>query len=505
MAFHAVASGRLHGTRSGAACAAGLAAAAAGGYAATYLADLRGITATAVLVPLAVAHYIVAVRRNGLLGPDGLFFTAQLVMAAGTFPLIDPGNPADVQYATVIATATGTYIAASLVTFLAETRGRPARPVYAVDVVPPARSVKLMLVVSVAVVCAYFAAVGYSAFFVGLQGQLSGQTVDVASLRLDSYAGGRYLFPGYVNQFKNAILPGVALVFATWAFGRGLAVRALSWVLLALGAVGLLWTGQRGAFVSFVLAAFVYAVLCNRRRMSRWMLVIPLVGGPLFLLATAVLGRGDSASGGAAFRFFGSNQLSGIYAYRYTSARPTQWGGEWGQALLGVLPGNRGSTLSNEVFATVYGSDRGTMPPSLWGSVHYNFGLIGVIVAAVVLGVVLQRWTCRGLRGPRYSTLQLMGFAGAAVSVGTWIADGPTTLLNVGLVAYGLLWWWGGRLAARSSLTAPGASSVGDDRGVAGRTRPARAGGVAVPRRPAAAAAGAVVTAVAARAGRAGG
>jgi oligosaccharide repeat unit polymerase len=436
-----------------------VALASAAGLTATEIADTRGIVLTMVLAPLAITHYFVAVRKYGLLSPDGLFFAAQLVMAVGTFQLADHGSAVDVQYATIIALANAAYIATSLATFLAETRGVLTKPTYEVSVVPPIRSVKLATALSVAIVLAYFYAVGYSAFFVGLQGELDGQRADIASLRLDSYAGSRYLFPGYVNQFKNAILPGLALVFATWAVRqRGLLTRVLSWLLIALGAVGLMWTGQRGAFVSFILTATVYAVLYNRKRLSRWILVIPLVGFPLLLLATAVLARGDSATGGILSRFFNDNQQSGIAAFRYTHARPTQWGSEWAQALMGILPGNRGSTLSGEVFATLYGSTRGTSPPSLWGSVHYNFGLVGVIITAMLLGIVVQRWTCRSLRGPRYNTLQLVGFAGATVSFGTWIADGPTTLLNVGLLAYALLWWWGSRVV-KHNVTRPDATA----------------------------------------------
>ncbi|MEV8508787.1 O-antigen polymerase [Actinoplanes sp. NPDC051475] len=431
--------------------------AAASGFGATQLASVHGIVLTAVLAPLAVTHYFIAVRRNGLLSPDGLFFAAQLVMAVGTFQLADLTSPVDSEYSTIVALACSAYTATSLLTYLAETRGKRTEPRYDVHVLAPTGSIKIGLAVSVLVVAAYFQAVGYSAFFVGLQGQLDGQKADVASLRLDSYAGGRYLFPGYVNQFKNAILPGLSLVFTTWATSRrGLLVRLLSWALLALSAVGLMWTGQRGAFVSFVLTATLYAVLYNRKRLSRWMLIIPLIGFPLLLLATTVLARGDSATEGITARVLNDNQLSGLAAFRYTEPQPTQWGAEWGQALMGVLPGNRGSTLSGEVFATLYGSTRGTSPPSLWGSVHYNFGLFGVLTLAVVLGVVVQLWTCRSLRGERYNTLQLAGFAGATVSFGTWIADGPTTLLNVGLVAYALLWWWGSRIApAQEKGTAP--------------------------------------------------
>ncbi|MFI5834017.1 O-antigen polymerase [Micromonospora sp. NPDC051300] len=410
---------------------------------------------------MAVVHYLVAVRHYGLLTPDGLFVCTQLLMVFGTAKLVDASSPVDVTYLQLITAAVMVYMVASGVTYLAlRTQGgqpradRPARRAYRVEVLRPTWRIVLPAVVALALVLLYFQAVGYSAFLEGLRGQLAGDPKDMATLRLDSYAGDTYLFPGYANQFKNVIFPGLVVVILTWVFTRsGLRARLAGVALAGVAVFGLLGNGQRGAFFLFLITLAVYVLLVNRRRMSRWALLLPAMGIPFALLATYALGRGTRGSdsqlaavtGDLYRRFFNDNQLSGLAGFRYTHPLPVQNGADWLQSLLGVLPGNRGSTLANEIFATLYVSTMGTSPPSLWGSVHYNFGTLGVLAFAAALGFGLQMLTFQALRRPSYNTLELLGYAGVTATVGTWAVAGPDALLNLGLVAYLGLWWWGAR------------------------------------------------------------
>ncbi|GIJ33482.1 O-antigen polymerase [Micromonospora sediminimaris] len=413
---------------------------------------------------LAVVHYAVAMRRYGLLTPDGLFVVCQLLMLYGTVRLVDIESETELFYAQLMAAAVALYIIASMVTSLAmqhfarQSGTRAVNSDYSVTLVAPTGSILLVIAVSVVVTVAYFTAVGYSAFFLGLQGQLDGTPADIANLRLDSYAGEKYLFPGFVNQFKNAILPALTLVVAVWSFSRGgLVARAGSAALIVLSAAALLGTGQRGALVVFLTTAIVYAYLHNRRSLPRAAVLPIVLGLPLVMLATYVLARRDGQSesplravtADLIDRFVHDNQASGIAAFNYTSMLPVRNGGEWLEGLLSVLPGHRGSTLSSEIFYTVYWSTRGTSPPSLWGSIHYNFDTVGLIVLAALFGISLQILTQRSLRRRRYNSLQLVGIAGITVVLGTWIAGGIETPLNVGLVSYLGLWFWGGRMGGR--------------------------------------------------------
>ncbi|WP_157748241.1 O-antigen polymerase [Micromonospora echinaurantiaca] len=413
------------------------------------------------LLLLAVVHYLLSVRHYGVLTPDGLFVCTQLLMVVGTAALVEPGSSVDNAYLQMMVAAVMIYIAASCVTYLAlRTRSeqltppRSERRTFQVSLVPPKGPVLLVTALSLAIMLTYFAAVGYSAFLLGLQGQLSGSPQDVATLRLQSYAGETYLFPGYANQFKNVIYPALVVVILTWVFMRsGLAARLGGLVLVGLAVFGLLGTGQRGAFILFLVTLLIYVFLVNRRRVSRWVLLLPAMGLPFALLATYALGRSAGAADSPVAatseelyrRFLNDNQLSGLAAYRYTESLPVQYGREWLAGLQGILPGDRGSSLANEVFATLYGSTVGTAPPSLWGSAHHNFGTLGVLVFAALLGVALQVLTFRSLRRASYNTLELIGYAGVTATVGTWTVAGPDALMNLGLVAYLLIWYGGAR------------------------------------------------------------
>ncbi|MFD6612539.1 O-antigen polymerase [Micromonospora chalcea] len=414
------------------------------------------------VVLLAVLHYVVAVRTYGLLTPDGLFVVSQLLMALGTVQLVDPDSTTETFYGRLVLGAVAVYLLVSMVTFMclrASRRSVPRkvgdRAPYTFRLVRPTASVLVVTALSMAATAAYFAAVGYSAFVVGLRGVLTGQTENVSTLRLQSYAGEDYFFPGYANQFRNVLLPSLAVVLAVWFFNRrGLAGRVFALFPLGLATLALIGTGQRGAFFLFLLTLVVYSFLAVGRAMSRWVLLVPVLGAPVVFVATQVLGRSGDANGHPVTaaarelyrRFMEDNQLSGLAAFNYTSQLPVRNGGEWLRSLSGILPGDRGSSLANEVFATLYGSTVGTSPPSLWGSIHHNFGTVGVLVGAAALALLLQKITFNGLRRPSYNSLELMGYAGMTVVLGTWAVGGPETLLNTGLVAYLALWYWGGRI-----------------------------------------------------------
>ncbi|MET8308630.1 hypothetical protein [Micromonospora sp. NPDC005173] len=421
-------------------------------------------------------HYFVAIRRNGLLTPDGLFVACQMLMLYGTVRLVDPASEVQVFYARLMAGAVAIYVISSMVTFLWLTRSETSsandahfRSSYSVSLLPPTAAILAVIGVSILITVAYFKAVGYSAFLTGLWGRLSGSPADIATLRLESYAGSAYFYPGYVNQFKNVILPSLTLVLVAWSFSRsGLFARACSIALLGVSALALMATGQRSALVMFLLTAMVFTFLHHGRRLPRAALVPVILGLPLVLLSTFVLARGAgsaehpvrTALTDLIARFVNDNQESGIAAFIYTSASPVRYGREWLEQLAGVLPGNRGSDLSGQVFATLYGSTRGTSPPSLWGSIHYNFDTVGVILLAGLFGVLLQLLTRRTLCGVNYNSLELVGIAGVTVVLGTWVAGGIETPLNVGLVPYLGLWYWGSRIGRANRQPADQAVSM---------------------------------------------
>src|SRR5699024_2267912 len=119
--------------------------------------------------------------------------------------------------------------------------------------------------------------------------------VDAASLRLQSYSGSSYYFPGYVNQFKNSLLPALVVIVIHYLFARRVNFRIiLSSTLVLLSLIFLLGTGQRGAFVTFVLIAVIYILIVNRKRFKVFVLWIGGLAIGIFFISTAASGRASS-------------------------------------------------------------------------------------------------------------------------------------------------------------------------------------------------------------------
>lgn len=399
-------------------------------------------------------HYLVATRRYGLFGADSLFMLMQWLMVIGTIPRLVPTQPLDADYAYVVAVPTCIYGISSILLALMQPHDPTRYPASVqVEATPLRPTIVGLFILSAAIVLAYFTAVGYNTFLIGLQSLLSGggASGDVATMRLDSYSGDSYFAPGYVNQFKNAILPVLTIAIAHSLFAKKHPLRVtFTMVAGTFAGIALLGTGQRSAFVVAVAicASALYRV--NRQKFRR--LAPPLAAAAFAVLAvsTLVLGRGqaeiesapDATSKGIVLantitdRFTRINQESGIHAHWYTSQLPPAKGREWAQDISGVLPTSSGSDLANQVYESIYGVDTGTEPPSLWGSINYNFGWPGLILMPPIFAILFQRATRWANQGVPVNMLDLISRSGVCVVLGTWIMSGPSYLLNYGLIAF---------------------------------------------------------------------
>ncbi|WEK62312.1 MAG: hypothetical protein P0Y60_06035 [Candidatus Microbacterium colombiense] len=419
---------------------------------------------------------ITAGHRFGHLSAISLFTYAQATMAAGTLPALDTTIAADQTHGSLIMLTFGTLVVVSIVASFTNRRDASTRAAYApeIDFEVPRRSVTFWIVVSIAICIGYFASIGYIAFFESLESLAGNTGEDLAGLRLESYAGSRYFFPGYVNQFKNALLPALtiaALVSAYHFHRRGRTLLALTLVPATL--VFLLGTGQRAAFVLALALATVAAYFITPRSFKKYAMRVAVVGLGLFFLTTVASGRVAAdlraASGlgqqigilfeQLAFRVLGSNQTSSVTGFRYVYELDIPFASEWWQGLVGLLPGQTGSDLSNRIFQVLYGSTRGTSPLSLWGAAYHNLGLPGSIVLAAVLAMILCAISTTVNKRKQTNLIQLVGMAGVTVTLGTWIADGPTSVLNSGLAMYVIVWWWGSRIEVRKARALDRATS----------------------------------------------
>ncbi|KAA0918902.1 O-antigen polymerase [Dietzia sp. ANT_WB102] len=408
---------------------------------------------------LTIAHYVINSRKLGMWTPDSIFVPLQLTMVVGTALLVNPDNPTEVQYTYLVTAAFACYVTASLAFGTLIPRRIWSRPKVNVRAVSaPRLTFYFWFTLSALVSVAYFQAIGYNTLLVSLESFLSGADVDVATLRIESYSGSRYLFPGYVNQFKNALLPALTIVLVHWLIQSKSPLRYVAGpVAAAFAALMLLGTGQRGASILAALMVIAYLFNSFGRRALRYVAAFFTAFVPLLFVATLANGRTDISQNQSPLQAVGAladqlqqrvlvdNQFSGINAFHYTHSFPTQHGLEWLQSLKGLLPGVEGSNLSHAVFEMTYGSDRGTAPPSLWGSVHYNFGVIGTILVPIILAAIFVAASAWIRSLYEVDALGMIGIAGVSVVCGMWRAGDPTYLLNFGIVPFMVLAYIGTR------------------------------------------------------------
>lgn len=406
--------------------------------------------------------YVGTIRAWGHLSPIALFTFLQMLMALASFVLIDRDRRSEIIYGYLLLYCMLVFMGVSALILFAQSRQLvPAR---SRSSTPPLSWIFwLAIFVSIFVVIGYFVAIGYSAFIVGLRAALTGQGFNIAQLRMESYGGSRYFFPGYVNQFKNALLPALVVIMVTrWAETGVLRRRILPVALMSsIAVLGLIGTGQRHAFVIIVATLVVYIVRIDPRRSWRRIALLGAFSAAVVIASTIALGRQDlsTASGLSGkistaipqliSRILTGGPGSGVigFAYIYEN-KGVQNGQDWLQGFLGILPGLqfRGSTIDSEIFDYRYGSLAGSSPLSLWGDIYYNFGWIGIAIAPWILAILICGITVAARDVRAESTIRALGISGVSVVTGLWISGSPLFLLNNGIVVYFALWAIGSRL-----------------------------------------------------------
>lgn len=418
------------------------------------------------VIATAVAHFALATRRTGFFTVDGVYSSVTLLMALGTLIYVDTNNEADRVYGDIFTIGVMVYYATSAITSQVSSRRQqgtisPIRSVHykRLSLLPSA-----LIAISVLVGVTYFTAVGYNVFLQGLREFGSGAGTNYQDMRLESYSSDQNLNPGYVNQFKNTILPAVSMFAIAALYRYVVPNRILITVgLVALNLVMLAGTGQRGALVLALVAAIIFMYHMRRSKSLKWLVPAALGSAlPLVFLtyllgrnaaevqaATTIPGKALAVTENFLERILRVQQESGISVFRFIYERPIANGDEWVQAVLGVLPGHPGTSLPREAFEWLYGTDRGTATPSVWGSAYYNFGLVGVVVVAVIIGLTCQLITLRFYEAQSVTSWDITCYSMFAATFGAWVAGGPEYLLNAGPVTVVLLWMLGRLLPVR--------------------------------------------------------
>ena len=421
---------------------------------------IAAITICYVVVTVVTGWLLVHGRRGFVLNPAVLFLISQAIMFMGTVPMIEAGSDADHKYLLIlfiamIFTCFGIGYACFLQPVPKEENLRWFdSPLTGIETGPRLELVVYSIIIgSIVIAFLYYNAVGYNLFIVALGNLLTGganQANDIGTMRLEFYADpDNYFAPGYVNQFKNLLLPCLlAFVAARRCYSRSRLDLITLIIAVPLCLAFLLGTGQRFPIVMACGCAGVYLFYSVPKRLSKRILVtLSLFAIIFFLAGTLILGRGgESESGGslsvlasdAASRFTGGNQDTGLVGFRFIQRRPITWGMDYYYRIariIRILPGGKRDLMmiDNEVYAFQYGTPRGTAPMHIWGESWYNFGWLGVTVMPFGLGFLYQRVFTRMIRGPK--TLgRLLVYVYGSVLLGTWATAGPDYLLNNGLI-----------------------------------------------------------------------
>ncbi|RYD49786.1 MAG: oligosaccharide repeat unit polymerase [Sphingomonadales bacterium] len=395
---------------------------------------------------LLTAGILFGLRQYRRASPIFYFPIILCMMATGTFMIMDLNLEADRMYAAMLFVAlasfgVSTLIASNTLSLSQSYARHAARPVEESGQEEKQVAVAIFLM-SVLITILYYRAIGYNVFLLMITGNLD---EDYSNLRLATYSEGDYFAPGYVNQFKNVLLPLTAMACSVWLYRsrHRAAFYAFASGSVAFTVWALLGTGQRG-YLIYTAASLVFGFfLFHIGRKSRIKpMYFALAGVPVLLLFGFMTGAYTGASdmgNGAVFsqmidRFTSIQQESGMFGFRYVYPLQTSWFYEWWENVVGILPSSEGSTLAHEVHEAYYGSFRGTAPLSSTGSAYYNGGVVAVILLFGAMGWAYTYLYKRFLDG-RKTMLRAVAYGFLFFYLSMYVSDAPTILLDNGVVA----------------------------------------------------------------------
>lgn len=372
-------------------------------------------------------YFVLVCRRQLFASATSWFFVLQVLFWVGTVLAVDLGRNEDVIWLVAVGSglvsfALGASAANSHYKFrpekeIAYFRRRPCR----FDVNRANYSVFILgtVVASIVVGVLFARAVGYNVLQIATQDLYGGSSIDRAaySQLRTSISKDEYVAAGYASQFTAVLLPVAVYLIYLRARATRRAQDAL--LLVIVGLIDLYFltiTGRRG-WVLHALLAFV--LLMGRKTgpfgrsfklsgRSRWASMAGLL--IFYSVVTVLMGRAGGTGVGLVTSIVDDvyNRIIGLHAeghvviMRQLITEGPVWGADWFQSMLTLVPRKKEVSFFSELHAIVYnGNDRGSIGLTVWGSFLYNFGLLGVVVLSFVLGIALQAFTVRYVRGSR--------------------------------------------------------------------------------------------------------
>ena len=253
-----------------------------------------------------------------------------------------------------------------------------------------------LVIISSLLTLLYFYFLGYNIFYLVLNDFSS---ADITTARVNAYSGETYFAPGYFNQFKNVLLP-VAITILL--FNKTKNKRILYYLFIPIAFFGLIGTGQR-AFLVFTFFSILLTIFYLNKFKIKTIIIPSIIVLLIFGASSFFLGRTDeftlnSTVENLLTRVFFQEQHEALITFRYLYDIPITYGYDWYRAIIGILPGIKGSEIQHIVFGLIHGNPRGTAALSLIGSIYHNFGSIGVIIISSILALLINLFTYIFLR-----------------------------------------------------------------------------------------------------------
>lgn len=384
--------------------------------------------------------------RLSFFNPLKIWFIIQALFYVGTFYIIDVKETIHVKY--FVLYSIFIFISCLIVFFTDKVFPNLKVKIEKKDIKFVYRSFYFSIFLSVL----YFILAGSNLFLESIQAFfLYGEGVnDVANRRYDFYSGKNYYAPGFFNMFKNYLLPAsffsIILMHQKKIRRKSILFISISFLIFVSLILG---TGQRGAFILSLVFGFIisYHFLGKKQTFKKFRL-ISIIFASLFILSTFFLGRSNvknistlddflNIAQTASDRFLVVNQLSGLNAFVYIEKNEKiQWGYDWLRSTEQILPGKSTyKNIANKVFKSLYGSDRGTSPPTIVGSIYYNFGVLGILIFPVIFVPIVHLLYKEFLKNyTSYKDLFIYLFL--YFSISTWGTSGIDYPLRNGLVLY---------------------------------------------------------------------
>lgn len=380
--------------------------------------------------------------RKYFISPALIFVAMQTIMFTGILTYVNFNISSDQKLVLM-------YLVALLMFIFGTSIGKTMYPIHRNEV--KLTSSKLSLYQQIAVLglvgvsivaCTYFfVSSGYNVFVQMLQAFAGGSTGNYTDERL---ALNNVWGVGYIYQFRVIIFPILCAFLVTCKHHKYL--KLLGYICFPIMIVFILGTGQRGGFVMFILmfvVALLYMYKFYRQREIKIILVL-LVSGALIIFSFMTIFNGRVASGENVIqslisRIFNENQECAVIAFRYIDSTKIQYGRDWFLSLMDILPGkNDYQQLSYVIFEIMYGTDRGTAPPCIWGSAYYNFGWFGVALMPFVMGILYHK-LYYVFRTQDINRLRIFLYSAMFVVLGSWLSDTPMVLFNQGFITLVIL------------------------------------------------------------------